>query len=257
MGRQSSIEQRKADLVFPNLKPQSEIDCEVSPVVLWRRSKPLGPLPKRSIKLPLRRPIQTFPDVACKAVVLSVRNIHEHGDLYLRYLQARREVFIVQNGWQLPEADGMEFDQYDTPLARWIALERNGEILGGARISPTTAMCGRHSYMIRDAQLGHLPSIPEDLLFDLAPVNPEIWEATRLFLTDAVPSSQRSEIQSCLMRELASAARGVGATHIIGIVPAIFCRWLKRIGMAAGAMGPIMSIDGDKVQAALMNVETT
>jgi acyl homoserine lactone synthase len=250
MGSQSLILNRKADLVFPNLKPQSEIDCDSSPVVSRRGSKPLGPLPKRSIKLPF----QAFPDVECKAVVLSVRNIHEYGDLYPRYLRARRDVFIVQKGWQLPETDGMEFDQYDTPLARWIALERNGEILGGARISPTTAICGSHSYMIRDAQLGHLPSIPKDLLFELAPVQPEIWEATRLFITDAVPSSQRPDIQNCLMRELASAAKGVGATHIIGIVPAIFCRWLKRIGMNAHAVGPTMLIDGEKVQAALMNV---
>lgn len=189
-----------------------------------------------------------------EATTLSVRNFHEYGDLYSRYLRGRRDVFIIEKGWQLPETDGMEFDQYDTPLARWIVLQGNGTVLGGARISPTTAQCGNHSYMLRDAQLGLLPGLPADMLDETAPVDKEIWEATRLFLTEAVPTELRMQVQSSLMLEMAAAARSVGATHIIGIVPAVFKRWLKRIGMTATEMGPVKIIDGDRVQAALMNV---
>jgi len=179
--------------------------------------------------------------------------MHEHGDLFVRYMQARRDVFILQKGWNLPEVDGMEFDQYDTPLARWIVVEADNEVVGGARIAPTTAQCGNHSYMLRDAQLGLLPGLKHDLLFEPAPVDKDIWEATRLFVTDAVPSDQRLEVQKRLMKEMAAAIRSVGASHAIGIVPAVFKRWLKRIGMTATEVGPVAVIEGDKVQAALMN----
>ncbi|MGB1208430.1 MAG: hydroxymethylglutaryl-CoA lyase, partial [Paracoccaceae bacterium] len=33
--------------------------------------------------------------------------------------------------WDLPEAEDMEFDQYDTPQSRWIAIHDLGEVLAG------------------------------------------------------------------------------------------------------------------------------
>lgn len=164
-------------------------------------------------------------------------------------------MFVVQKGWDLPEVEGMEFDQYDTPLARWIVIHEGRTILAGIRIAPTTANCGVHSYMLRDAQIGLIAGLPREALFERAPSSPEIWEATRLFLSKDVPSAQRSDVQTQLMMGMAAAARSVGAKKVIGIVPAVFKRWLKRIGMEAEAVGPAMKIDGDKVQAAIMDMD--
>jgi N-acyl-L-homoserine lactone synthetase len=253
------IESKKAKRAFPKLLPQHEFDCE-EPSSIRRPFFAFGSEPKTTPESEPEIVTALEPEppadslIEIEATTLSVRNFHEYGDLYSRYLRGRRDVFIVEKGWQLPETDGMEFDQYDTPLARWIVLQGNGVVLGGARISPTTAQCGNHSYMLRDAQLGLLPGLPADMLDETAPVDKEIWEATRLFLTEAVPTDQRMQVQSSLMLEMAAAARSVGATHIIGIVPAVFKRWLKRIGMTATEMGPVKIIDGDRVQAALMNV---
>lgn len=52
----------------------------------------------------------------------------------------------------------------------------------------------------------------------------------------------------------ASAARAEGATHVIGIVPAVWSRWLRRLDMGAVPVGPRFSIDGTRSQAALFNV---
>jgi len=191
-----------------------------------------------------------------RATTLSMQNMHHHGNLMVNYLKARREVFIVSKGWQLPETDGMEFDQYDTPEARWIVVHQNGKVLAGIRIAPTTARCGLHSYMIRDAQLGLLQGLPLDPLFLEAPVTDKIWEATRLFVVDGVPAQQRAVVQRLLMLHMAASAHSLGADQVIGIVPAVFKRWLKRIGMAAVAVGPTFELDGDKSQAALFNVTT-
>ena len=51
-------------------------------------------------------------------------------------LRARRQSFIVQNRWDLPEAMGMEYDQYDTPASRWIAVHEDGDVLAGDQADP-------------------------------------------------------------------------------------------------------------------------
>ncbi|MDZ4096600.1 MAG: acyl-homoserine-lactone synthase, partial [Paracoccaceae bacterium] len=118
-----------------------------------------------------------------QTTMLSFANIHNHGELFANMLRARRELFIVHNKWKLPEAMGMEFDQYDTPASRWVVVhDELGRVLAGNRLTPTTAQCGIYSYMIRDAQRGLLDTIPAHLLYDEAPVNETIWESSRLFV---------------------------------------------------------------------------
>lgn len=190
-----------------------------------------------------------------RATTLSFLNMHEHGELFVNFLRARRQIFIDEKGWDLPHVDGMEFDQYDTPRARWIILHEYGEVLGGVRLMPTTSTCAQYSYMLRDAQLGLLPNIPQDVLFFKAPVRNDIWEATRLFLTNSVPSHRRIAVQRILMNQMAGAAFAMGASHVLGIVPATFSRWMTRLRlMSAVPVGPVQNIDGDRTQAALMNV---
>ena len=105
-----------------------------------------------------------------QTTTLSFHNFHTHVVLFTNVLRARRESFIVQNKWELPEVDGMEFDQYDTPQSRWIAVHEFGRVIAGIRMTPTTARCGIYSYMIRDAQLGLLDTIQQNLLYGTAPV---------------------------------------------------------------------------------------
>jgi acyl homoserine lactone synthase len=117
-----------------------------------------------------------------KTTTLSFENMHNHGELFANLFRARKQSFIVQNNWDLPEANGMEYDQYDTPASRWIAVHQFGEVLAGIRLTPTTARCGIYTYMIRDAQKGLLESIPQELLYSEAPIAPHIWESSRVFV---------------------------------------------------------------------------
>lgn len=80
-----------------------------------------------------------------QTTTLSFNNMHNHGSLFSNVLKARRESFIFQRKWDLPEADGMEFDQYDTPQSRWIAVHEFGQVLAGIRLTPTIAKCGMYS----------------------------------------------------------------------------------------------------------------
>ncbi len=235
MGAFEKVRTSRADIVFPVLAPPE----------VGRNRSGFDDIPSRPSILPVGQ---------LRASVLSYANMHHYGELFISYLKARHDVFIDQRGWNLPEVDGMEFDQYDTPLARFIVIHEFGEILAGIRITPTTARVGLHSYMIRDAQLGLLKDLPLDVLFFPAPVNDQIWEASRLFVSQGVQSIRRAHVQSLLMNTMARAARDVGATQVIGIVPSVFRRWLQRIGMTATPVGPEMQIDDARTCAALFTI---
>jgi acyl homoserine lactone synthase len=237
MGTIEQVRTSRAEMVFPALEaPETQ--------------------PTGSGTSPANSTSTTSTSGQMRASVLSYRVMHQFGDLFVNYLKARHDVFIGQRGWNLPEIDGMEFDQYDTPLARFVIIHEFGEILAGIRLTPTTAKVGLYSYMIRDAQLGLLKDLPLDVLFFPAPVNDQIWEASRLFVSKSVPAVRRAQVQRLLMTTMASAARDVGAKQVIGIVPAVFRRWLQRIGMSATPVGPEMPIDDVRTCAALFNVTT-
>ncbi|MCI2399239.1 acyl-homoserine-lactone synthase [Aliiroseovarius subalbicans] len=189
-----------------------------------------------------------------KATTISFSTIHQYGELYINFLKARKKTFIDQLGWNLPQTEGMEFDQYDTPQCRWVVIHEFGEVLGGVRLSPTTASCGVYSYMLRDAQKGILENIPSDVLFFDAPVDERTWEASRLFLASDLPAQRRQSVQAVLMDALSQSAREQGAVSVIGIVPYVWSRWLRRLNLSAVAVGPKFSIDGTTSQAALFNI---
>ncbi|MGO4917379.1 acyl-homoserine-lactone synthase [Pseudogemmobacter sp. W21_MBD1_M6] len=189
-----------------------------------------------------------------QSTTISFGNMHTHGELFANLLRARRQSFIVQNRWDLPEAGGMEYDQYDTPASRWIAVHRGGEILAGIRLTPTTARCGIYSYMIRDAQKGLLASIPSNLLNFEAPVSPDVWESSRVFVSQSVPAKLRMQVQASLMQEMITASRELGAKQVLGLVPVVWSRWIGRLGLDAEAAGPEMEIDGSSNQVALMHL---
>lgn len=225
---------------------------------------PTSPLIDKTKDKEAAEELQTVPDKGItrsrhlpRATILSFNNLHQYGDLWGAFMRTRKCVFVDRLGWSLPVKDGMEFDQYDTPYARWVVIHEYGEVLAGVRLTPTTAKIGMYSYMLRDAQLGLLENIPRDVLFFEAPVEDRIYEATRLFITDDVPSERRLAVQSALMKNFASAARAERATHVIGIVPAVWSRWLRRLEMGAVPVGPRFEIDGTRSQAALFNVTKT
>ena len=230
-----------AVLAFPELIPGQE-------------PRPESSRPARSE--PLMRTFAVTPELRTgrlRASILSFMNMHHYGDLLVNFMRARKRTFIDRLNWTLPESEGMEFDQYDTPLCRWLVIHEFGEVLGGIRLTPTTARCGVYSYMLRDAQKGILHEIPTDVLFFDAPVSNLIWEASRLFILDDVPAHRRIHVQMLLMETLSKSAAELGAKQVIGIVPVVWSRWLRRLELDAVPVGPKFAIDGSVSQAALFN----
>jgi N-acyl-L-homoserine lactone synthetase len=193
-----------------------------------------------------------------QTTTLSFANLHNHGELFANMLRARRELFIVHNKWNLPEAMGMEYDQYDTPASRWVVVhDEFGRVLAGNRLTPTTTKCGIYSYMIRDAQRGLLETIPPHLLYEEAPVSETVWESSRLFVSHDTPASIRRTVHARLIQELGNAARNLGAATCLTLLNANWPRWADRVGVKMKAMGPVMSIENVDNQVVAMDVSST
>ena len=193
-------------------------------------------------------------DAEMISTTLSFENLHSYGELFANVFRARRQSFIVQQNWDLPESLGMEFDQYDTPASRWIAIHDQGEVLGGMRLTPTTARCGIYSYMIRDAQRGMINTIPHNLLYEQAPVDENIWESTRVFVSHKAPMSIRRRIHGNMVKEMVKAGRENGASGIIALTAGNWERWYGRCGLTARAVGPMLTIDDAEFQCVIIDV---
>ena len=191
------------------------------------------------------------------STTLSFANMHNHGELFANILRARRESFIVKNNWDLPETMGMEYDQYDTPVSRWLAVhDDTGRVLAGVRLTPTTARCGIYSYMIRDAQHGLLDSIPEDLLYDDAPVLGTTWEATRGFVAHDIPAGMRQRVRLQLVMQMLSTSREEGITKLLALLPSNWGRWAARCKLDMQAAGRNMNMGGIDYQAVWIDFST-
>ncbi len=167
------------------------------------------------------------------------------------------ESFIVRNRWELPETMGMEFDQYDTPASRWLAVhDETGRVLAGVRLTPTTARCGIYSYMIRDAQHGLLDSIPSDLLFDEAPVDEGTWEVTRGFVVHDIPASIRQRVRMRLVMQMLRTSREEGIRRMLALLPSNWGRWAARCSLDMKAAGRNMNMGGIDYQAVWIDFST-
>ncbi len=192
-----------------------------------------------------------------QATTLSFANLHNHGELFANVLRARRESFIVKNKWDLPQTMGMEYDQYDTPQSRWLAVHDNtGRVLAGVRLTPTQARCGIYSYMIRDAQNGLLESIPTDLLYETAPVDEATWEVTRGFVANDIPTSIRRKVHHRLVMQMLRTSREEGIGRLLALLPSNWDRWAARCKLDMKAAGRNMNMGGIDYQAVWIDFST-
>lgn len=185
-----------------------------------------------------------------QSTTLSFANMHNHGELFANILRARRESFIIRNHWDLPETMGMEYDQYDTPASRWLAVhDKTGQVLAGVRLTPTTARCGIYSYMIRDAQRGLLESIPSDLMAGEAPVDEGTWEVTRGFVSHDIPAHVRHRVRMRLVMQMLRTSREEGIRRMLALLPSNWNRWAARCSLDMAAAGRNMNMGGIDYQA--------
>jgi len=81
-----------------------------------------------------------------------------------------------------------------------------------------------------------------------------VWESSRVFVAKDTPDRVRRLVHIHLVEEMTKAARDLGATRVLGLIPANWPRWAKRKGLDAEAAGPVMHIDGVDNQVVSINL---
>lgn len=178
-------------------------------------------------------------------ITFDLSNVHQYGPAFYDYLKLRKHFFVDTLGWDIPHNDAVEMDQYDNPLAHYSLVLRDGVVIGGARTMATTAAWGQHTYMLRDAFAGKLVDIPQKVL-DHDIRTPEVWECTRLVMSDNVTNHQdRARCLSLIVEGLADVARQHGANQLMSLSPLSLMRALRQLGWQADRIGEPYDNPGD------------
>lgn len=170
------------------------------------------------------------------AITFDFLGQHRHGSAFHEYLKLRKTFFVDELGWGIPHNDEVEMDQYDNPCAHYSLVLRNGLLVGGARIMPTTATWGRHTYMLRDALRGDIEAIPPDVVpADYA--SREVWECTRLVISDKVEGRDRAMCLYHIVEGLVDIANRSGGVELITLTRPALVRSLRQLGYDASRIG--------------------
>lgn len=187
-------------------------------------------------------------------VTFNLTALHNYNDAFWGYLKLRKHLFVDQLGWDIPHDNQFEMDQYDTPVAWYSLVLKDGQVVGGARVMPTTARWGQHSYMLKDAVDGKLVDIPSAVLED-AIESQGVWECTRLVISDNLNThAMRSECLSLIVSGLAETARSQGGRELMSLSPLALMRALRQLGYDAGRIGEPYLNPGDGRKYAVLSM---
>lgn len=173
-----------------------------------------------------------------KTAIIDWSNIHENGNLWFNHLKLRKRVFVDDAGWDVPHTDLVEWDQYDTPLTKYVITHQNGEVLAASRLMPCSYAGPNFSYMIRDATLGRLPDIPAGILSEVSRSS-SAYEATRFTSNPDLPRREKLAAMSDNAVALMRYCETIGASEVFALMPRSFVPWLRRIGLSAERFGPV------------------
>lgn len=163
--------------------------------------------------------------------------LHRHGSAFWEFLALRKKVFVDDLGWDIPHNAEVEMDQYDTPVAQYSLVLRDGRVVGGARAMPTTAVWGGHTYMLRDAFSGKLPHIPPHVM-QVEIATPHVWECTRLVISESLQTqAERSECLELIVDGLVDTVRAAGGDEMICLSSLALMRALRLLGYDVGRIG--------------------
>ncbi|MFO1176681.1 MAG: acyl-homoserine-lactone synthase [Paracoccaceae bacterium] len=187
-------------------------------------------------------------------ITFDLSGLHHHGTAFYDYLRLRKQFFVDTLGWNIPHDANVEMDQYDNPLAHYSLVLRDGQVIGGARTMPTTSSWGQYTYMLRDAVAGKLADIPAQVMGSEVQ-RPDVWECTRLVMSDSVNNHQdRALCLSLIVEGLADVARRHGASELMSLSPLSLMRALRQLGWAADRIGEPYDNPGDGRRYAVLSM---
>ncbi len=162
----------------------------------------------------------------------------EKWHLVAKFFQLRKDVFIDKMDWALHQDHNLEYEQYDMMTSVYVIAHEGDRVLGGARLVRTDwkQNIGKvvYSYMIRDAYLGLLPGLPTNICDEEPPVDPEVWELTRLTSVKGVMVGEE------ILEAMDSYLQGLGAKQCLFLGPPVFLRLARMLAYDPKPLGKIV-----------------
>ncbi|MGF1611298.1 MAG: acyl-homoserine-lactone synthase [Kiloniellales bacterium] len=178
-------------------------------------------------------------------VCLDWERVHLHGAAWISHHRLRYRLFVERQCWEVPSYNGLEYDQFDTPAAKYLLwLDREGSARGITRLIPTT-----RPYMVK--------TLWPDLIDGVAPESPSIWEATRFGCDrDLEPHLRRRVVAEmiCACQEFGIAR---GLRGYLGVMPlSIFRQVIAAAGCPLEQLGPVRRLGRHSAAAAYIHVSS-
>jgi len=170
------------------------------------------------------------------ALIVDHSNRGIFGWLMNEQFRQRRELFVGDLSWDIPCTELIEMDQYDRAETTYILIEEAGQLVGYARLLPTTARVSygsnSYSFLVRDAAAGMLPGIPSEIIpLQDVPVSPSVWEMTR------VEAKDRRSLE-LIFSTASEFLTGLGVERTITFTRRSFRTMLDRLGYPTTIAGP-------------------
>jgi len=177
--------------------------------------------------------------------IFNTETAHKYGDIFPRFLACRYQQFVEREGYDVPVYNRMEFDQYDTPAAIYLAHKNEaGEIKAGLRLLPTN-----RPYMTQELW-------PQAVQNVTMPQRADVWETTRFFMDTRDKSLDVQKAHGEILCAMLEFALHCGIKNYIGVAPKQLWRHtVRKCGWPAAPVGEPVEIGfSEKIQSCIIDV---
>ena len=156
-----------------------------------------------------------------KIITFSLFDSHKHGDILEKFCKFRYQGFVVEEKYDLPTYGDAEFDRYDNPFARYIAiLNKEGEIVACSRVNRTDI-----PYMAKDCwnhliQAKHFPQ------------SPTIYEWTRQYVSSSLETAEGMKMNRIISAAVYFTLLKLNATGACSTSNTSLFHTIKKLGIS-------------------------
>lgn len=171
------------------------------------------------------------------------QSAHRCGEAWISQYRMRYAIFVRPQGREVPHFNGLEYDLFDTPAAKYVVRpDADDQACSVTRLLPTT-----RPYMVR--------TIWPDLVGHRFEEGKRLWEATRFGAAGAIPPGLRRRV----VHELIAACQACGLRHGIErdlcVMPQkIYSHVIERAGCPVEFVGPPVQWGRHRIAAARLEV---
>ena len=156
-----------------------------------------------------------------KIITFSLFDSHKYGDILEKFCKFRYQGFVVEAKYDLPTYGDAEFDAYDNPFARYIAiLNKEEEIVACSRVNRTDKPYAAKDCWNHLIQAKHLPQ------------SSEIYEWTRQYVSSGLETVERMKMKQIISAAVYFTLFNLNATGACYAADTLLFITTKKLGMS-------------------------